>query len=111
MQCESPEGTIFLLSNSGKSKEDVWTSVRTEGNKRLTKFLSFATFTNLPSCDFFRFQDTDNSLPDGTERGSVPMTGGIESTRRIENSILLIDDPTILVTVSKGTWRVSNFPS
>jgi hypothetical protein len=82
-----------------------------KGNKEPTKFLSFATFTNLQSCDFFRFQDTDNSLPDGTERGSVPMTGGVESTRRIENSILLIDDPTILVTVPKGTWRVSNFPS
>lgn len=74
-----------------------------KGNKKLTKFLSFATFANLPSCDFFRFQDTDKPLPDGTERGSVPMTGGIESTRRIENSTLLIDDPTILVTVPKGT--------
>ena len=111
MQCDSPGGTIFLLSNSKKSTENVWTSVRIEGNKELTKFLSFATFENLLSCDFFRFQDTDNPLPDGTERGSVPMTGGIESTRRIENSILLIDDPTILVTVPNGTWRVSNFPS
>ena len=82
-----------------------------KGNKELTKFLSFATFANLPSCDFFRFQDTDSPLPDGTERGSVPMTGGIESTRMIEKSILLIDDPTILVTVRKGTWSVSNFPS
>ena len=110
MQCESPEGTVFL-SNSGKSTEDISTSFRTEGKQRLTKFLSFATTANLPSCDFFRFQETDNSLPDGTERGSVPMTGGIESTRRIENSMLLIDDPTILETVPKGTWRVSNFPS
>ena len=82
-----------------------------KGNKELTKFLSFAMFANLPSCDFFRFQDTDNPLPDGTERGSVPMIGGIESTRTIENSTLLIDDPTILVTVWKGTWRVSTFPS
>jgi hypothetical protein len=80
-------------------------------NKELTKFLSFATFANLPSCVFFRFQDTDNPLPGGTERGSVPMIGGIESTRTIENSILFVDDPTILVTVRKGTWRVSNFPS
>ena len=39
------------------------------------------------------------------------MIGGIESTRTIENSILFIDDPTILVTVWKGTWRVSNLPS
>ena len=82
-----------------------------KGNKEFTKFLSFATFANLSSCDFFRFQDTDNPPPDGTERGSVPMTGGTESSRRIENSMLLIDDPTILVTVPKGTWRVSNFPS
>lgn len=111
MQCESQEGTISLLSNSGKSTEDISTFVELKGNKELTKFLSFATFANFPSCDFFRFQDTDNPLPDGTERGSVPMIGGIESTRTIENSILFIDDPTILVTVRKGTWRVSNFPS
>jgi hypothetical protein len=82
-----------------------------EGNNELTKFLSFTTFANLLSCDFFKRQDTDNSLPDGTDRGSVPMIGGIVSTRTIEISALLIDDPTILVTVWKGIWRVSNFPS
>ena len=79
--------------------------------KELTKFLSFATFANLPTSDFFKFQDTDNPLPEGTESGSAPMIGGIDSTRTIENSILLTDDPTILVTVRKGTWSVSNFPS
>ena len=80
-------------------------------DKKLTKFLSFATFVNLSSCDFLRHQDTDKFLPRGTERGSVPMIGGMVSARTMESSALFNDDPTILIMVWKGTWRVSNFPS
>ena len=110
MQCEFQEGKVFL-SNSGNSSHNISRVLKLVRRYELTKFLFFATFTNLSSCDFFRRHDTDNPVPEGRERGSVPTIGGIVSIRTMEISVLFIDDPTTLVTVWKGTWSVSNFPS